>query len=350
MYCGKCGEKLNENDLFCPNCGTKVEKQSEGEDKVYDVTEQQANETQQQDVSNQSYNVQQANNYSQPNNNVQQANNYSQPNNNVQQASSKPKRKNSNTNNTILICIGVVVVIAILLTAIVFFINTFIFKDDDKKEDNGNTTSATTTDSSITSNSNNSGTITTTSNSSDESTYEVTYGGYTFEIPEKYEYKIQGDKLFVGNTDDDVRWTLALIPMENLTFSQVESNKDYFDNYFESIFETDTTSIDYIGGVNYYIVPFDYSDELSALTGYAELGSSAIVSYEVNSPDEKLDKNILYEISPIIKSAKKQGDSDTTASTTGNKSETRRLEDDEEIEGFESMDKIVKAAEESKDN
>ncbi|MBO4311118.1 MAG: zinc-ribbon domain-containing protein, partial [Lachnospiraceae bacterium] len=39
MYCSTCGQKLADNALFCPNCGTKVVVEEAAVTKVEEVKE-----------------------------------------------------------------------------------------------------------------------------------------------------------------------------------------------------------------------------------------------------------------------------------------------------------------------
>ncbi len=155
MKCLKCGAELQENDLFCPKCGEKVqiEKPNETLDNngffTYEKPDEnaqnnniefntlQASSNNQQNDSQQSNNQQNYNqpNYNQPNYNQPNYNqpNYNQPNYNQQNYNQpnnfNPQQQNQVNNggqapkkksNTLLIFLIVLLIIILIVTGIVF--------------------------------------------------------------------------------------------------------------------------------------------------------------------------------------------------------------------------------------
>lgn len=133
MYCKNCGKTLNQGAMFCPNCGAKIESQSntildnnvnqnqeigQNLNQTFLNNQGQTNNINSFDTSSQNYNLGQANNMNTFfNQNSNQMNNEHQAN--IKQQPDKPK---NNKLIKILAIIGGIVVGLIILFIVIFAI------------------------------------------------------------------------------------------------------------------------------------------------------------------------------------------------------------------------------------
>ena len=101
MNCSKCGEPLTENDIFCPKCGTLVQKST-----TNDLNSQNGGSYNYGNTSTSNQGNDGTSNYGQsnsrfapPNSNIESNNNYAQPNNNTQSNNYAPQSNNTQSNN-----------------------------------------------------------------------------------------------------------------------------------------------------------------------------------------------------------------------------------------------------------
>ena len=200
MRCNNCGYELEENDIFCPNCGAQR-----------DIGGNQVQKNERINYERQTMNsdMESSHSYTQPNN-YRQTDNYSYQNDYTQQY------KNDGGNvDFIKKCIIIVVTFALLVAIVVgayFVISSINSKNNGKKEENllqtqntsenanngtsngslSNTTNGTTT----TTQNNNNVSPTQVKNQANRSTYKVSFQGFTLYIPDNLLYKV---KVYTNN-------------------------------------------------------------------------------------------------------------------------------------------------------
>ena len=197
MNCNKCGTNLGESDMFCPTCGTPVQKENNTTNEVQNenrytyergVNQQNNNQQQQSQTFNQNYG--QTSSYGQYNSHSQ-TNTYR-----------NPSGRSKNTGDIVKICMAVA--LAILIIAVIGFVGYSIGSSQNEKDnpstgeivvENGTGTSTATGGSSTTGG--DYGTVTPTTNNPSTYSYNASFAGFRFNLPYYLEYQIIEDEMFL---------------------------------------------------------------------------------------------------------------------------------------------------------
>ena len=194
------------------------------------------------------------------------------------------KQANSTSkSNMPKVVIGVVAIIAIVVLAIIIvpkFLN------------NGNSENA----SSITS----------------KSTYKVSYGGFTFKIPDNLMYEISNDELIIG--DEDGTWMVELMIVDG-SFNQIKNNKSMLQSYFqENGFTAKPAEVKSFGGSEFVTIEMSKSG-VNFVGAYAKLNSMKTAWFIAYNQDNTYDYDIFKNITSIISTATFNDASNSIATT-----------------------------------
>lgn len=306
MKCVKCGNELGENDKFCPICGTPAKKVNE-EVKNQNTYTYDRPVNQQANNYGQPNNYRQANNYGQPNN-YGQTNNYGQPNNYRQNNNYGQQYGKSKDISIIKRCLIIAIVIIIL--ASLFVIGRAIIKEINGTKDNKSLSNDYSTTNSDTSTSEN-GTNTTTSASTLKSnSYKVNYGGFKLYIPDTLTYESDTTNNMMTIADTKSTW-VSYLAIQQVSFEKIKQNKSYISTIMMQNLPGTTISnvtVETIDGVEYILLEANMSG-VNWLGGIAELNSMYSVCFEIINENGDIDKDIVKNLSPIIKNAEYIGDS-----------------------------------------
>ncbi len=281
MNCSKCGTNLGENDVFCPKCGTQVKK-SEG------------------------YNANIKNegmyNYERPVN--QQMN--GQNNINTQQ--------NGDSGKAVRICVIIGIVVAIL-AAVSFLVYTIVSALNYNKNDNvqsSDVSSVNETSVNKTSSNTSAEPVSSVSNTQKSSTYKVNYAGFKLYIPDDLIYELDSTKNAINIGDSLSTW-VAQLSITKVSFQQLKQNKNNLSSYFtENLSEynakVSNVTVETIDGVEFILVEMDIvgTHEILALTG---LNSMYTAVLEIANENNDYDRDVLKNLTPILKSAEYEGES-----------------------------------------
>ncbi len=203
MNCSNCGNLLNENDKFCASCGTPVNQVNTPSQGAYVSGQNMGNP-----ISDGSEpTVQQG----QMGQNMYQ--NYGQPA--YQQNYIKPKK--TNTGAIIGIIVAVIFVIGISIIGGLVFVGKTVKKAEENQKKNNKTSV----------NTDNNVTQTSTDGGAEEptvTTYQVTYDGYTFNLPSNITYEDDITGMILA--DNEETW-LARIHMGYGSLATLRAQKEY---------------------------------------------------------------------------------------------------------------------------
>lgn len=282
MKCLKCGNELGANDMFCPVCGTPVQKSNEEvkSQNTYRPVNQQAN-----------YGAQ----TNQQPNYGGQANQYGQQ-----------YGRSRNTSDIIKIC--VTTILAIIILVCLFMIAKATLKGNNK--DNINTSNDNSLTTSNTTNGN--GTLQQVSSvsTSKSNSYKVSYNGFKLYIPDKLTYEMDylNDAINIGDTDST--WVAQLAIVEG-SYKEVKQKKNYISAMATQAYPGITVSnvtVEKIDGVEYILIECSMYG-VNMLMGYAELNSMYTACFELVNENNDFDRSVLKNISPIISNAEYTGTS-----------------------------------------
>lgn len=288
MKCSNCGTELGENDVFCSKCGTTIEKKG-------------GNNMQNND--GEMYNYDRPVNQ-QINNNAQRPNtqNYGQQYGN-----------NSGNGSVVKTCIIIVIIVAILAAVgfVVYSIVSAINKNSNKSEIANNPTSITTPSTTQTTN-NDYGTTTTSNTQRSSSTYKVNYGGFKLYIPDDLIYQMDATNDAINIGDALSTW-VAQMSIQQQPFQQLKQNKSYLSSNLSEFLSSynatvSNATIENIDGIEFIIMELKVAgtNELMAL---AQLNSMYTACFEVANENNDFDRNVLKNLTSIIRTAEFSGDS-----------------------------------------
>ena len=305
MNCSKCGINLGENDAFCPRCGTPVQK-LEGTN---------AN------INNEGMNY----NYERPMNQQLNGQNYGQPN--IYSAQQGNIKSNGNAIKT---CVIIIIIVAILV-AVGFVVNSIVSALN--KNNNTPVSSGTSTPS------DNSGTVTQVANTQKTSTYKVNYAGFKLYIPDDLMYELDNTNNAINIGDPIASW-VAQLSIQELPYQQLKQNRSYLSSYFAEFLSSyngkiSNTTVETIDGVEFILMEVDVAGthEIIAISG---LNSMYVACLEILNENNDYDRDVLKNITPILKTAEYDGTS-------------RNLETNGKIKITDIKEALQKAAEEQND-
>lgn len=305
MNCSKCGTNLGENDVFCPKCGTPVKK-SEGTN---------AN------IKNEGMNY----NYERPMNQQSNGQNYGNPN-----IYSEQYGNSKSSGSAVKTCVIIVIIVAILAAVgfVVYSVVSALNKNNNTPVSSGTPTQSTTP-------SDNSGSVSQVANTQKSSTYKVNYAGFKLYIPDDliYEFDTTNDAINIG---DALSSWVAQLSIQKLPFQQLKQNKSYLSSYFTEYLasynaKVSNATVETIDGVEFILMEIDLAGthELMAVSG---LNSMYAACLEVANENNDYDRDVLKNITPILKTAEYDG-------------ETRNLETNGKIKTTDINKALQKATE-----
>ena len=304
MNCVKCGAQLGENDAFCPNCGTPVQKVGG----VNNIDKGTSNNN----INNGNMNY----NYERPVNQQASTQNYSQPIN-QQNYSHQPVNQQTNPQNystsninqqyggnkksggsPIKTCIIIIIVVAIL--AAIGFVIYSIVSPSNKKEN---------TSTSLQNTLSSSNTNTSSVSQVSDSTYKVNYAGFKLYIPDNLVYEFDNINNAISIGDSSSTW-VAQLYIQEAQFQQVKQQKDNLKKSFEDYCsaEVSNVTIETIDGIEFMIFEADMAGT-HELVVFAKLNSMYITCIEIANENNDYDRDVLEELTPILKTAEYDGDS-----------------------------------------
>lgn len=294
MKCSNCGTELGENDVFCPKCGTAIQKKG---------------------GNNMQNNNGEMYNYDRPvnqqiNNNAQRPNtqNYGQPNMYGQQYGN-----NGGNGSVVKTCIIIVIIVAILAAVgfVIYSIVSAVNKNNNRSDITNNPTSISTPSTTQTSN-NDYGTTTTSSTQRNASTYKVNYGGFKLYIPDDLIYQMDATNDAINIGDALSTW-VAQMSIQQLPFQQLKQNKSYLSSYFSEYLSSynatvSNATVENIDGIEFIIMELKVAGT-NELMGLAQLNSMYTACLEVANENNDFDRNVLKNLTSIIRTAEFSGDS-----------------------------------------
>lgn len=294
MKCSNCGTELGENDVFCPKCGTAIQKKG---------------------GSNMQNNNGEMYNYDRPvnqqiNNNAQRPNtqNYGQPNMYGQQYGN-----NGGNGSVVKTCIIIVIIVAILAAVgfVIYSIVSAVNKNNNRSDITNNPASISTPSTTQTSN-NDYGTTTTSSTQRNASTYKVNYGGFKLYIPDDLIYQMDATNNAINIGDALSTW-VAQMSIQQLPFQQLKQNKSYLNSYFSEYLASynatvSNATVENIDGIEFIIMELKVAGT-NELMGLAQLNSMYTACLEVANENNDFDRNVLKNLTSIIRTAEFSGDS-----------------------------------------
>ena len=304
MNCMKCGANLGENDMFCPVCGTPVQKtetngagmQNAGMNYNYEGN------------MNGQQNYTQPNNYGYDNNNNMNYNNnninYSNNNmnsNNVNNNNINNANNKSGGNNTVKICVIVIIIVAVLVA--LGFIGYAVSKAINKNKDVGETPS------SSDSQGENSGSITQISNKQ-TSSYKVNCSGFDIYIPDDLVYEMVSNGAI--NISDNLSTWEAQLTIQKTPFQQLKQKKNQWSSYLSEYLaafnaKTSDMTLEKIDGIEFLILEIDLAGTHEILA-IAELNSMYSAYFEIVNEDNDYDRETLKNLTSIVKTSEYEGD------------------------------------------
>ena len=305
MNCMKCGANLGENDMFCPVCGTPVQKtgtngvgmQNAGMNYNYEGnTNGQPNYAQPN-----SYGYDNNNNMNYNNNNMNYNNNMNSNNvnNNINNSNNK-----SSGNNTVKICVIVIIVVAVLVA--LGFIGYAVSKAINKKADNKDVGE---TPSTSNSQSENPGSVTQISNKR-TSSYKVNYSGFNIYIPDDLIYEMASNGAI--NIGDNLSTWVAQLSVQKTPFQQLKQRKNQLSSYLSEYLasfnaKTSNVTLEKIDGIEFLILEIDLvgTHELLAI---AELNSMYSAFFEIVNENNDYDRETLKNLTSIVETSEYEGD------------------------------------------
>lgn len=288
MFCKNCGGQLVEGTKFCSVCGCPIEVVAPvsveptpiqvSTEVVQQPVQPLVEPVIQQPVVNQSVMQQPIMQQSIENQLPGQ-----QPmgiNNNFRQ----PEMHNQQKKKKDMLLFIIIAIIGIAVIAVPIILN----MNKDKKEDD---TSKGNNDTNNGENTNNKGNI-------NNTTKEVEYDGFVFQIPKNYNTSIASD----GLTIQADTW-FAMIETETGSYDYFKNATDYLKSYMAaSGFTVGEVKIKTFNGVEFLTAEIA-QDELEMILAYAKLTDNEVAVIVVANYSYTVDETLLNNIAPIIKSA-----------------------------------------------
>lgn len=230
------------------------------------------------------------------NNNTQRQNpqNYGQPNMYGQQYGN-----NSGNGSIVKNCIIIVIIVAILAAVgfVVYSIISAVNRNNNRSDISNNPTSATTQS-------------TTTQRNS--STYKVNYAGFKLYIPDDLIYQMDATNDAINIGDASSTW-VAQLSIQKLPYQQLKQNKSYLSSYFSKYLSSynatvSNATVENIDGIEFVIMELKVAGT-NELMGLAQLNSMYTACFEVANENNDFDRNVLKNLTSIIRTAEFSGDS-----------------------------------------
>ena len=287
MRCSYCGRELEESDIFCPKCGTPTHERG-------------------------GYNMQNDNEemYNYDRSFDQQINNRGQGQNS--QNYGQQYENNGGNGSVVKICIIIVIIVAILAAVgfVVYSIVSAINKNNNKSGTVNNSTSVTTT-STNTQNTNNDGGTTVSSTPNNSSTYKVNYGGFKLYIPDNLIYQMDtiNNALNIG---DALSTWVTQMTIQQTPFQQIKQNRNYLSSVFSEYLAAynatiSNAALENIDGIEFITMEVKVAGT-NELIGLAQLNSMYTAIFEVANENNDFDRNVLKNLTSIIRTAEFTGD------------------------------------------
>ena len=338
MNCVKCGRNLNENDSFCPNCGTPVQRQDENnkienniegnnnysqnssalnnENIKNEINDSTQTHNSNQSINNNMYSYQRPNNYQNNYQNDYQNNYQKYGQNNYQKYSqNNSPRLGTGINLAKIIIIILAIIIGIPLIILIVSLGVYIYStatDEIKNVDNTVSTIIE-TDNTITSNvisnepSNTVTPVVTPTGIDRSSTYKVKYKGFNLYIPDDLIYLYNSDSSLM--VEDTLGTWMINFVIEQVPYQQVKQNRNSLTSYYaEQGITLSMPKIETIGGTEYILYEATAYGE-NFLLGCAEMNSMYTMTFEVFTEDNDYNKDLLKNLSYIVSSSEYIGES-----------------------------------------
>lgn len=319
MNCVKCGAPLMETDLFCKNCGEKVNKVNNvNNNNNYgnhhnnnqhvnssNTLKNEVNENNNVINQNDQMNTNNANVNNGPtfNNgpigstiyegnpfNNAQPNNYQMPMYNYNNGyNNQPMYNQGNQNNGLkyaLIAVGAIILIVIVVLLVVVF--GLLGKDDGNGKNNVGTNAGNN------SGGNNSGLVNNTS------TYQVNFKNFVFNIPTEMVHKFEGDSLVLG--DKEGTW-LTYVEIGEATYNQMLAKKSQLPSlYRQQGYTASTVNERTLSGKEFMTMEVSKSS-YNMLLGITKANNRYVFITSTANAYNEFDYNILSDISKILGNA-----------------------------------------------
>ncbi len=256
MKCIKCGATLDENDLFCLNCGFPAQRSNNSEDSDY-------------------------------------SNN--QDNNNSETNTKENIKENSGINMAKIIC-------AILVLLIIISIAAFIIHVNNRDSEKINTSVNNSTTSSIPTQ------ITNLHGMNNQ--YKVKHKEFNIYIPGNLDYEMDFADNTVIVSDENKNWT-AILYIDKIPYEIIRENRDEFPTLFSELYSNYNLSmkiptVELFEETEYLIIDGS-SDETNIMIGISQIDSDYSLCFEAFSNDNEYRKNILENIKFILSNVEYEG-------------------------------------------
>lgn len=299
MNCKFCNFILEEGDMFCKNCGNRVndnvakinnESHNENNNHVHSAGVHHENhahnmnnmhhenrESNMNSYHDQVRQVEPMNNKFNQGQNIpmNQYNNQARPQMNTPQRNNMPAKK---TDPSKYILIGV---IAVLAFALVFVLTSNKISLNNNEENNNNNNNVIQTGNTKTS-------------------YKVKYNNFEFSVPDNLIYDTSSGKFVIGN--EEGTWAASVSTVAS-NYNQLKANKGQIKINFESKgIKASTGQIKKVKGVEF--LNFELSDGYEKiLASYTSLNSMKVAALTIMFVDGEADYSVLEELAPVISSA-----------------------------------------------
>ena len=285
-HCVKCGANLEEQDKFCPNCGTPVQRGNNNEGGMQTNTYH----------------------YERPTN---------QPKTNYGSQNHGQSYQNTNQSGGI----GKVVVIILLIMAVIASIGFVIYaitstsgknNDSNMKEKSNNSSISS-------SNSNNNGSSTSSTNSGNmtpvtnqqTSSYKVNYGGFKLYIPDDLIYEMDYTNKAINIGDASSTW-VSQLAIQQVPFKNFKQNKSQIKAVLDELLNNEakvsSATIETIEGVEFIIAEVN-AGGMNVCIGLAELNSMYSACMVIMNEENDFNREYFKRYATIIRTAEYTGDS-----------------------------------------
>ena len=270
MFCKNCGATLGDNEAFCKNCGAPVV--SEAPVAEQPVVEEPVQQPMQQPVQQ----------------SVQQQ---VPPQQNYQQQA--PKKNNT----ALIICLAIAAFMLVVFIVGAIVISSIVIEASEAVKDTKDEVTEVITPKDDSSSKTPSASKTSTKKAN---TYKVTYGGYTFRVPDDVvSFEEEG---LLALTDEDETW-VAMLQVEDASFAKVKANVNSLsDSYASEGFVVDSTDTKTIEDVEFVILNMEYTGtKMTFAICKASAGKVFfVVTYNI---DNEYDEDTLKEIAKVVSTA-----------------------------------------------
>ena len=139
-----------------------------------------------------------------------------------------------------------------------------------------------------------------------KSSAKVVFKGYRLNLPSDYMYEIDGDTLYIMNSDET--W-LAEIILGDGSYSAIAANKNQIKGLLEELgYEATTAYIKNLGGKDFVISTVTASGD-TAIVGYTQASLSKVFFIAGYTVDSEADESVLEAVGGILKDVEYVGNS-----------------------------------------